>query len=217
MLLQGAQHAVCGNKAACLEQNTWTLSLRYALCETSFLFVSQTKPLPIFSDLQKRQVPLLHVWECSVLPHCGWKGIWRAVPIACSFLLCPQWDSILVFITERKMENVSECRFKAERKDWEEILQEFIPLPACSSQWSLVSLPKNCIGGCHHHFTCMGTLVWGYPQQVWGWKLVETDIFSQSEMWAHLVQAHWSLSSLYTLGSDLEQFSSLWAVSFSLF
>lgn len=43
-------------------------------------------------------------------------------------------------------------------------------------------------------------LLRGNPWSPWVWKLVKTDIFSQSEMWAHLMQAHWGLSSLYTFG-----------------
>lgn len=65
--------------------------------------------------------------------------------------------------------------FKAERENWEEVLQEFIPLPACSSWWcwvwaqcALCHCPKNHLDGCQHPFSCMGTR--GHPGFGSWWK-----------------------------------------------
>lgn len=91
--------------------------------------------------------------------------------------------------------------FKAERKNWEEVLQELIPLSDHMQQHSVCHCPKLL------WWMSPSLLLHAYVWSPWIWKLLKTDIFSQSGMWAHLVQAHWGLSSLYTfgLGSNLEQ------------
>lgn len=172
MLLQGAQHAVCGNKAACLEQNTWTLSLKSALCETSFLLVSQIKPLPIFSDLQKHQAPFCmceNVLSFLIVTERGSVFLGRGLEGCPCHLLLPfvflvrLHSCIYSWKKNGKCARMQILAFKAERKNWEGVMQEFIPLPVqhlvvlgkgivCH-----VSLPKNCLDGCHHHFSCMGT------------------------------------------------------------
>lgn len=179
MLLQGAQHAVCGNKAACLEQNTWTLSLKYALCETSFLLVSQTKLLPILSDLQKHQVSLLHVWE-----YCDWKGISLprkgpgGLPLSPSPSSCvPSETPFLYWWLKEKWKT---CQNANSSLQGREIKLEGglagVHSSACTQQpvvlgigavWC-VSPPKNCLGGCHHRFTCTGSH--GHPGCGSWWK-----------------------------------------------
>lgn len=102
------------------------------------------------------------------------------------------------------MENVSECGFQPSRQRGKPGRR------FCRS--SFLCLRAAAAGAGHRHSRPCVTaqnlpwwmspsfLLYGYPWSPGVWKLVKTDIFSQSEMWAHLVQAHWRLSSLYTLG-----------------
>lgn len=148
MLLQGAQRVVYGNKAACLEQNTWTLSLKYALCEAlaclypkrnhySFLVISKRIRSPFcmcenvlsFLIVSERR----SVWLGKGLEGCPYHLLHPFVSLVRLHSCISNWKK------NGKCVRIMILAFKAERKNWEEVLQEsFLSLPACSSWWCWV-------------------------------------------------------------------------------